>query len=119
MSCAGDQGDRTPSPSPSPSPNPSPNAAGYPLLEMKESGYLGHLRRADKVIPRGVDRRQQRHSASQRGNEREREERKRTRTRTKSAQSREVRRRSSAPVESEVADGNYVRGLCVETRALI
>ena len=42
MSCAGDQGDRTlsPSPSPSPSPNPSPNAAGYPLLEIKEAGYL-------------------------------------------------------------------------------
>ena len=85
---------------------------------MKESGYLGHLRRADKVIPRGVDRRQQRHSASQRGNEREREERKRTRTRTKSAQSREVRRRSSAPVESEAAGRNdYVRGLCVSKLA--
>ena len=22
--------------------------AGYPLLEIKEAGYLGHLRRADK-----------------------------------------------------------------------
>jgi len=62
------------------------SCAGNPLLEIKEAGYLGHLRTADKKT-RGVDRiRHQRHSTSQRRNEREREERKRTSTSTRSAE---------------------------------
>lgn len=76
--------------------------AGYPLLEIKEAGYLGHLRRADKntgsgpYTPPTTQYEPKEKRARARGteaHEHEHEERR----------AREVRRRSSAPVEGEAA----------------